>query len=358
MWLRRLWLTDYRNHRSTTLELPPGLTLVTGANGEGKTNLLESVAWMATLRSFRGVPNDALIRNGAESAVVRAELDTASRPLLFEAQIVPGRVVAQVNRTRARRAADLLGRVRVTVFAPDDLVIVKGGPGERRRTVDDLLGVVSPLHGSTRTDYERVLRQRNSLLRQCGGRLDGEAEATLMVWDRRLVELGTRLADARADLVDRLAPLVAHWYHRLSPAGDRVDLAYDAPWRTGGLEAALAAARRDELRRGMTLVGPHRDDLRIDLDGMPARSHASQGQQRTIALALRLAGHDVLADADDPPVVLLDDVFSELDQDRATALVACLPRAQTLLTTATGTVPMGTEPDLRIDVAGGDVRPL
>ena len=355
--LTRVWLTDFRNHAATDLELPVGLTVVTGANGEGKTNLLEALAWLGSLQSFRGVPNDALLRDGAEQAIIRATMEGAGRHAVVEAAIGRGRTRVQLNRKPLRRADDLLGQLRVTVFTPDDLVIVKGGPAERRRLLDDIATAVHGRHRRLRTAVDRILRQRNTLLRQAGGRLDAESEATLAVWDTKLASAGEELADARAAVVDAIRPALQAAYAAVSASDDEVTLQYEAPWRDTGLTEALLMARRDELRRGVSLVGPHRDDLHIGLAGLPARTHASQGEQRSLALGLRLAGHEMVRDVTGvEPVVLLDDVFSELDDRRAARLVRCLPAAQTILTTATGSVPDDLHPQLWVEVSGG--RPV
>jgi DNA replication and repair protein RecF len=354
--LRRLWLTDFRSYASAELELGPGLTALLGDNGEGKTNLLEAVGYLATLSSFRGAPNEALVRGGAPMAVVRAEGERDGRSLLIEAEITPtGRGRVQVNRQRLARSRDLLGALRVSVFAPDDLELVKGGPAERRRYLDDALVATSPKLDALRSDVERVLRQRNALLRQSGGRLTDEVELTLSVWDAKLVTAGEALAEARAGLLADLAPVLGTAYDQVAGRPAKVEATYVAPWRELGLAAALGAARRDELRRGVSLVGPHRDDLALSIGGLPARTHASQGEQRSLALALRLAAHHVVsASTGSAPVLLLDDVFSELDPERSDALLAHLPPGQTLLTSAAG-LPPGARPDVVLRVAGATV---
>ncbi len=351
MRLRHLWLTDFRSYAEADLELGDGLTAICGPNGHGKTNILEAVGLLATLDSFRGSPSEALVRAGAARSVVRAEGEREGRDLLIEVElVVGGRTRAQVNRQRLARTRDLLGAIRVSVFAPDDLVLVKGGPGERRRYLDDLLVAEHPARDPLRTELERVLRQRGALLRQAGGRLTPDIEVTLDVWDTKLADVGERVAAARADALDRLAPLLATAYDEVAERPSEVRVRYDAPWRASGLAAALLAARRDDLRRGVTTVGPHRDDLVVTLGGLPARTHASQGEQRSLALALRLAGHRLVSDAaGTPPVLLLDDVFSELDPDRSDALLRSLPEGQTLLTTA-GPLPPRARPDQVLDV--------
>jgi DNA replication and repair protein RecF len=359
--LQRLWLTDFRSYRAAELSFAPGLTAVVGANGEGKTNLLEAIGWLATQSSFRGAPADALIRDDAPQAVVRAEGVREGRGLLVEAELNrTGRNRVQVNRQRLARARDLLGALRVTVFSPDDLDLVKGGPAGRRGLLDDALVAARPAHDALRADLDRVLRQRNALLKQAGGRLSPDVEVTLDVWDHKLVQAGEALADARIDLLDRLRPQLVLAYARVSQREEEVAAEYLAPWRTsgeGGLAAALAAARRDDVRRGVSTVGPHRDEIELRIAGRPARTHASQGEQRSLAWSLRLATHTVVQEATgSSPVLLLDDVFSELDPDRSRALLAHLPPGQAVLTTA-GPLPADARPDQVFEVSGGQVRP-
>jgi len=360
VYLNRLWLHDFRNYETADLGLPPGLTVVRGANGEGKTSLLEGISYLATLASFRGVPGEALVREGATQAVVRGEGDRNGRQLLIEAEIAPGgRGRVAVNKQRLRRSSDLLDAVRVSVFAPDDLELVKGGPSARRRYLDDALVALHPRHDALRRDLDRILRQRTALLRQSAAssygsrRLTPDIATTLDVWDAKLVTAGEGLADARAGLVADLGPALAKAYSDVAPDSGVVSANYDAPWRAAGLAAALAEARTEELRRGVCLVGPHRDDLTLRINAMPARTHASQGEQRSMALALRLGAHRLVADAlDDVPVLLLDDVFSELDPARTEALLHHLPAGQAVLTTA-GPIPVGAEPEQVVTVTAG-----
>ena len=354
MLVSRIWLTDFRNYTTAETALAPGLTVVMGGNGEGKTSLLEAVGYLAALSSFRGAPTEALVRHGCERAVVRAEGMRGQRELLLEAEVpVTGRARVAVNRQPLRRTRDLLGALRVSVFSPDDLVLVKGSPGERRRYLDDALVALHPKNDVLRAELERVLRQRNTLLRQLGGRLTAEAAPTLDVWDAKLVEAGEALAAARQALVETLEPVLARAYADVAGTAMAVWAHYEAPWREKGLATALALARADEVRRGVSLVGPQRDDLVLELEGRPARTHASQGEQRAFALALRLAAHQVVAAAvGEPPVLLLDDVFSELDPARSEALVTHLPPGQALLTTAQA-LPPGAPPDLVLRVRQG-----
>jgi DNA replication and repair protein RecF len=358
MQLRQIWLTDFRSYSEATLDLPDGLTAVLGPNGQGKSNLLEAVGYLATLRSFRGAPSEALVRVGAERGIVRGVASTEGREHLIECELaLTGRSRVMVDKQRLARTRDLLGSLRVTVFSPDDLELVKGGPSQRRTFLDELLVAMHPKHDAVRSDWEKALRQRNALLKQTHGRLDDAAAVTLEVWDEKLSSAGDRLAQLRAELLDRLQPLVVQACRDVSDEEQQVTLRYDAPWRSTGLAQALTDARRDELRRGVTLVGPHRDDVVIQLQGLPTRTHASQGEQRSVALALRLASHRALLDEHGtPPVLLLDDVFSELDPLRSAALLGALPGGQTFLSSASG-LPDGVAPSLILDVADGAVAP-
>lgn len=335
MQIRHLWLTDFRSWPQVQLDAVGGTTVLRGPNGVGKTNLLESIAWLATMRSFRGASDDALVRSGADAAVLRAEIESDGRVHLIEAEISRnGRNRVLVDRQKLRRSSDLFAALRVSVFSPDDLAIVKGGPSIRRRLVDDLLVALHPRNQGVRGDWERALRQRNALLRSVGGRLDESAEITLEVWDQKASVAGEELARLREDLVAKLSPGVQQAYVDLAGQGECVELGYTRSWR-GDLAGAFGESRRDDLRRGVTTVGPHRDEVMVELDGMPARTHASQGEQRCLALALRLAAHrELTSELGTAPVLLLDDVFSELDPLRARALVRSLPEGQSFLTTA------------------------
>jgi DNA replication and repair protein RecF len=356
--LSQLWLTDFRCYSSAELTLADGLTAVVGANGEGKTSLLEAIAYLSTLRSLRGVPTEALVRRGASSAIVRAEGERDGRNLLIEAEITTtGRNRVLVNRQRLTRSRDLLGALRTTVFSPDDLDLVKGGPAGRRDLLDDTLVAMSTRNQQLCGDLDRVLRQRNTLLRQARGRLTPEVASTLDVWDAKLAELGDALAAARTDLVARLSPVLTAAYDAVAGRPAAVEIDYFPVWFDTGLAEALAASRDDDLRRGLTLVGPHRDELEVTIGGLPARTHASQGEQRSVALALRLATHELVTGVTgSPPILLLDDVFSELDPERSDALVRALPPGQTLLTTA-GVLPPAIQPEQVLRVVDGAIVP-
>jgi len=349
------------------VELAPGLTVLFGANAVGKTSLLEAVGWAARAKSFRGVPDAALVRTGCDEAILRVEVVEGERTQLLEVAIrAVGANRVQLNRNRLSRTRDLNGLVRVTVFAPDDLELVKGGPAGRRDFLDDLLGGLAARYDAARGDYERVLKHRNALLR--AGIRDSDDRATLSVFDEQLVQAGAELVRGRVQLVERLLPVLSASYVQLAGRESAVEATYVAEWSEapittelidavpGTLRDAIAKRHKHEIDRGLTLVGPHRDELRVRLNGLDARTHASQGEQRSLALALRLAGHHVTAELTGAtPVLLLDDVFSELDNARADALVRELPPGQTLLTTASA-VPAGVEPERRLEIVAGAVR--
>jgi DNA replication and repair protein RecF len=354
MAITTLWLNDFRCFTEAFVEPDPhGLTVLRGPNGSGKTSVLEAVGWLATQRSLRGATRDVLVRSGAPRAILRAETVTGTRPVLIEAELpVSGTARVQVNRQPVRRRAELAEAVRVTVFSPDDLHLVQDGPAGRREYLDDVLVDQHPRFELLTSDVDRVLRQRASVLRQAGNRLDADIVATLDVWDDRLATAGSELADARQALAVDLAPLVSEAYERLAGSPEPVTLTYRRSW-DGELSDALCARRTEDLRRQITSVGPHRDELDISVGPGPARTHASQGEQRCIALALRLATHELRRRAtDEPPILLLDDVFSELDARRSSALVDQLPAGQVLLTTAVDPPPEVT-PDRVVEVAAG-----
>ncbi len=335
MRISRLWLQDFRSYDELELPLDEGLTAIVGPNGVGKTNLLEAIGLLATLKSFRGAPTDSLIRRGAERAVVRAEGTRDDREVLIELELGARRTRAQVNRQRLQRARDLLGALRITVFAPDDLALIKEGPAVRRGYLDDVAVAIDPRFDAALRDLDKILRQRNALLRQSHGRLDEGAAATLEVWDAKLAETGTTVTERREELVERVLPHIERSYEILAGAPVPVSATYERSWDQATLAAALADANQNDVRRGVTSVGPHRDELALGLDGLSARTEASQGEQRTLALALRLAGHLLVTEVvGEPPLLLLDDVLSELDPGRSTALLANLPAGQTVITSA------------------------
>jgi len=363
MIVEQIELVDFRNYRSATFDLTPGVTAIVGRNAQGKTNVAEAMAFLATLESFRQNPTVALVREGADFATVRALVRHADgREIQIEVQIQrQGRVNVLVNRQRLARTRDLLGVLRVTVFSPDDLELVKGAPGERRRFLDETLAALAPKNDALRLELDRVVKQRNTLLRQAGGRLNDEVAFTLDVWDRKFAEVGDQIGQARATLVAQLRPDVERAYQQLAGAPLAVDLVYEPGWRRTGLTAALAASRTDDVRRAVSTVGPHRDDVDFFLGTLPARTHASQGEMRCLALSLRLAAHRMVArETGMTPLLVLDDVLSELDPERCTALLENLPDGQVVITTASA-LPEAAQPDrvLRIEAGAmmhGDER--
>jgi DNA replication and repair protein RecF len=346
--IRHLELTDYRLFVSARLEPEAeGTTVITGANGTGKTSVLEALAYLGTRGSFRGAPVEALVRAGAASAIVRAELVApgGGGPTRVEAEIAPGgRSRTRVNGKPVSGRKELGVAAPCTVFSPEDLTIVSGAPQRRRDFVDDALALLDAEGVRAADETERVLRQRGALLRQAGGRASEDVTTTLEVWDQRLADAGKVLSAARERVVADLEPVTAAAYGRLAgrPGEALVSLAYARSWE-GDLRDALARSRADDLRRGVNTVGPHRDDVVLRIEGREARTHASQGEQRSLALALRLAVHRLVRERTAlVPTLLLDDVFSELDPGRRRALVAELPPGQSLLTTASP-LPEGIE---------------
>jgi len=344
VYLEQVNLANFRNYESVELALvPDGVTLLRGSNGAGKTNLLEAIAYLAVLRSFRGAPTAAMVRDGCNQAVVRAQGKRSGRSLLVEVELnMSGKDKVRLNRQPLRRSDELLGAVVVTVFSPDDIGIVKGPPQARRDYLDDLLSSLGPRHGAARSELDRVLKQRNALLRSAGGSLRPAMASVLDVWDTKLAAVGEDIARAREAVVASLSPQAEAAYAQLSGtsgvAGEGVVLRYERSWQ-GTLLGALGAAREEDVRRGATSLGPQRDELFVGLSGLAARVQASQGEQRGLALALRLGAHALVAERQGTsPVLLLDDIFSELDPLRSEALCRCLPDGQTVLTAA-GVVP-------------------
>ncbi len=339
-----LSLTSFRSYESLEWSPDPGINLLIGPNGAGKTNLLEAVAYLSRLKSFRSAPDTALIGDGSGSAVVRAGTSSDGRTRLIEIELPRnGSRRAQVDKTRLKRTSDLLGVVRVVAFLPEDLDVVKRGPMLRRELLDDVAVQLWPAAHLDQSEFDRSLRQRNAYLKS--GRRE---EATLGVWDSRLAQSGGRVMARRARVVETLRPLLREAYGEIAQDGARADIQYQPTWWDGhlgtapagdyanALGKALELSRSTDYERRMTTVGPHRDEPAFNIDGYPARTHGSQGEQRTIALAVKLAAHRAIADAvGGLPVLLLDDVFSELDPDRSGSLAKALPPdCQTLITSA------------------------
>jgi DNA replication and repair protein RecF len=348
MRLERLEVVEFRNHDGAAVELPAGVSVLVGPNGAGKTNLIEAIGYLATLGSHRVGQDASLIRAGAASAVIRAAVRRAGRRLLVDVELRPGTGVrGRVNGAPVPRARDLLGVVRATVFAPEDLGLVRGDPEERRRFLDTLATQRLPRYHGSRQDYDRVLRQRNTLLRSAAGRLPAAALATLEVWDEKLAVAGAEIWSERLRLVAALTPRVELAYQRLAGRDDAVEVAYlssvagtapadpDPGKLARALRERLVADRAREVERGLTLSGPHRDDLVLALRELPARTHASHGEAWSLALALRLGSHRLLAEEGEEPVLLMDDVFAELDRQRRDRVAeAALAAEQTVVTAA------------------------
>jgi len=377
VYVAHLSLADFRSYPSVELDLSPGVTAFIGPNGEGKTNLVEAIGYVATLGSHR-VANDApMVRFGADRAIVRASVVRDDRATLIELELTPGRANrARINRSPVPRAREVLGLLRTVLFAPEDLAVVKGDPSERRRFLDDLLIARTPRLAGVRADYDRVLKQRNALLKSAGAALRGRAgsgnqsePSTLDVWDTHLATTGAELLAARLELVDALRPLVARSYASVargsadtrldyvSSLGAQVALTADRQRLAEFLLEAMAAMRRRELERGISLVGPHRDDLLLGLGPMPAKGYASHGESWSYALALRLASYDLLTSDGGEPVLILDDVFAELDVDRRQRLAELVTGAEQVLVTAAVAqdVPQVLQ-GARVDVRDGQVH--
>ncbi len=377
MHVAALSLTDFRCYAQADVELRPGVTSFLGRNGQGKTNLVEALGYVATLDSHRVATDAPLVRLGAAQAVVRAQVVRDDRATLVEIEINPGRANrARINRSPVPRPREVLGLLRTVLFAPEDLALVKGDPSERRRFLDDLLVARAPRLAGVRADYDRVLKQRNALLKTAsaarrGGSGSTDVLRTLEVWDTHLVTVGAEILAARLDLVAALAPLVDGAYDTVSSGGGPAVLSYtsslgpdvelvaDRAVLAELLHAGLERRRREELDRGLSLVGPHRDDLLLRLGPAPAKGYASHGESWSYALALRLASYELLRADGSPggePVLVLDDVFAELDVERRSRLAALVSGAEQVLVTAAveADVPELLSGD-RIDVAGGEV---
>ena len=377
MHLTRLALTDFRSYTDVDVLLAPGVTIFSGQNGEGKTNLVEAVGYAATLASHRAAQDAPLIRKGADQAIIRTAISTAANDALVEIELNAGRANrVRLNRTPLTRPRDVLGVLRTVLFAPEDLALVKGDPGDRRRFLDDLLVAMAPRYAAVRADYDRVLKQRTALLKSAGpkGGPKGNREsreavtATLDVWDAHLARTGAELLVAREHLVTALRPHVEKSYAAVAgdgrgPAAIEYKRSFESqPPDEGGtvlagtgqagkdeagtthgervraaeqaLKEALLEVRASELDRGVCLAGPHRDELELSVRGLPARGYASHGESWSLALALRLASFDLLRAGREDPVLILDDVFAELDAGRRDRLAALVAEAEQVLVTA------------------------
>jgi DNA replication and repair protein RecF len=382
----RLQLTDFRSYVAVDVALGPGVMVFVGPNGQGKTNLVEAVEYVSTLASHRVAADLPLVRSGAERAVIRALVQAGlddPRQLQLEVEITPGKANrVRLNRAPLNRAREILGVLRTVVFAPEDLAIVKGDPAERRRFLDDLVVSRWPRLAGVRADYDRVLKQRNTLLKSLSGRFRPgspgsgapiEAGSTLDVWDTHLARAGGELLEARLATLADLAPHVSKAYADIAPTNNDATADYkasvdlEALRQSGGTDrasliSALAAAmterRPEEIRRGVSLVGPHRDDIALSIGLLPARGYASHGESWSFALALKLGSFSLLRADGVAPVLVLDDVFAELDSTRRERLASAVSAAEQLLVTAA----VGADvPELlrgrRYTVSAGKVSP-
>src|SRR5215203_1003308 len=377
MFVDYLQLADFRSYEAVDVSLGAGVHIFVGANGQGKTNLVEAIEYLSTLSSHRVSSDQPLVRSGADRAVVRARVQAGlgdPRQLQLELEITPGKANrAQLNRSPLRRARELVGVLRTVVFAPDDLAIVKGDPSGRRRFLDDLVVSRWPRLAGVRADYDRALRQRNTLLKSLGGRLrgvgvTGEIDAALHVWDSHLAEAGGDLLQARLATLADLAPHVHKAYAEIAPTNNEATAEYKASMDLGAssdraslAEAmlhAMAGLRAEEIARGLSLVGPHRDDITLTLGVLPARGYASHGESWSLALALKLGSFSLLRADGIEPVLVLDDVFAELDLTRRDRLATAVSAAEQVLVTAAVSDDV---PDIlrgrRYSVSGGQVTP-
>lgn len=398
MYVSHLSLRDFRSYEEADVELEPGVNAFVGPNGQGKTNLVEAVGYVATLSSHRVASDAALIRAGASSAVIRTRVVRGERASTIELEIAAGKANrARINRSPTTKVRDVVGILRTVVFAPEDLVLVKGDPDARRRFLDELTVLLTPRMSSVLGDYERVLRQRSALLKSAGAarraRNEGDLR-TLDVWDAKLAQLGAQIIGVRQRLIQALRPFVAAAYEEVSSGQGAALIVYKSslagardPDEQGAdrdersspalLEAqlleAMARLRNKEIERGVCLVGPHRDDLLLELGELPAKGYASHGESWSFALALRLASYRLLTlGVSDPalaedlwmpetrddgePVLILDDVFAELDSRRRRRLSEIVAGArQVLITAAVAEDVPGELAGTRIDVLGGTV---
>lgn len=354
MYLRSLHLGDFRSWASLDLELTPGVTVLAGPNGNGKTNIVEAVGYLAHLSSHRVSGDAALVREGCDSARVSATAVNHGRELTAHLVInTRGANKAAVNRTSLRNQRGLAGIVRTTMFAPEDLALVRGEPEQRRHFLDQVVAARYPRLAGVRADYDKVLRQRNALLKSASSPV--AVADTLDVWDAQLAHLGGEIMSARVQVVHDLAPHVEESYARLAPGSRPALISYtstvDAELADVGVDpggtylvdpdvaeavllSRLAQRRNAEVERGITLTGPHRDDLQLILGTQPAKGFASHGESWSFALTLRLASHRMQRADGTEPLVILDDVFAELDRARRRALVDLAGEAEQVLITA------------------------
>lgn len=389
MYLQHLSLTDFRSYAQVDLTLEPGITVMLGSNGIGKTNLMEAIGYLATLSSHRVSSDGPLLRFGADRALIRAKLVRGDQSTVLELEINASRANrGRINRSNPVRSRDLLGICQTVLFAPEDLALVKGDPSNRRRFLDELLVSLTPRHAATRSDYDRVLKQRNALLKSARtGRFTAGHEATLDVWDQHMARAGAELLHARLEVVERLRPHLKSAYEQLTDGSKAAGAVYrstllnqlddDSATSVSGTDPAgsglaedlgtlsvdeltdryiqaFAASRRRELERGISLVGPHRDELELVLGEAPAKGYASHGETWSMCLSLRLASYYVMLDdtrtGGSAPILILDDVFAELDVERRRKLAAIVSGAEQVLVTA------AVDADIPEELAGRRVK--
>lgn len=349
MYVTAIELVDFRSYGHVQLSLGAGVTVLVGRNGQGKTNVVEALGYLATLGSHRVASDQPLVRHGANVAVVRAAVERTGRRLLLEIEVVPGKSNrARINKSPLPRPRELLGVLRTVMFAPEDLTLVRGDPDARRSFLDELMTLRTPRLAGVKADYERTLKQRNALLKSAMGTRGSFDTSTLAVWNDHLVQLGSELLHERLTLVSDLQGPVRDAYADLAPAGGEARLDYRASWTgTPALDPqrsreaiaeefgdSLRRVEKDELQRGVTLAGPHRDDLVLLLGDHPAKGYASHGESWSMVLALRLASFELLRIDGDDPVLILDDVFAELDSDRRERLADAVAEVEQVLITA------------------------
>ncbi|MDP2012987.1 MAG: DNA replication/repair protein RecF [Actinomycetota bacterium] len=372
MWVSHLSLTDFRSYPQVSIDLQPGVTTFVGRNGQGKTNLVEAIGYIATLGSHRVASDAPLVRIETTQGIIRCAVSAHDREALVEIAIIPGKAnKARVNRSAVTRVRDILGILRVVVFAPEDLALVKGDPSDRRRFLDEILVQRTPRLAGSMSDLDRILKQRNALLKSASvARKSAGQEMlrTLHVWDEQLATIGAELIVARLELLDVLTPPAVRDYEFIaqdtsaalellyvssleSALGERLPSASrDRGIWSAALLEAIELRRAEELNRGITLIGPHRDDLAIRMGPVPAKGYASHGESWSIALALRLACFDVLKADGEDPVLILDDVFAELDVARRERLAMRLVNANQVLITA------AVDADIPAELSGSRFR--
>jgi DNA replication and repair protein RecF len=346
--IRHLNLVDFRTYDELDLDLPGGPIAFVGPNGMGKTNIIEAIRYLSTLDSHRVASDTPLIRQGASSARIAAEVVRDDRALKVEIEIIPGSSNrARINNSSVQRTREIIGIIRTVMFAPEDLAIVKGDPSDRRRMVDDVVVQRQPRLAGVRADYERVIKQRNALLKSAQGarRVNSEAvDATLSVWDEQLIEFGAPIMVARNNTIRDLQPLAAAEYARIAPDSPRLAMAYhttlgtepitDVESTASRLREMITQRRKDELDRGVTLIGPHRDDVHLSIGDLPVKGYASHGESWSVVLALRLGSYDLFDSEEATPLLILDDVFAELDATRRRHLAQRVASAAQVFITA------------------------